>query len=349
MDLLLFVLVLGFLVLVHELGHFLAARAVGIPIEEFGIGFPPRLVTLFTWKGTRFTLNLIPFGGFVRPKQGPTPDSPDALRAAPPKHQLLVLVAGPLMNLVTALVLFLVLFGSYGRPVPRELVIWYVEPDSPAAQAGLQPGDRLLEVAHQPVTDFSTLRELVKKYAGQPIPMKVRRGQTVLTVTVVPRPDPPPGQGAMGIRLLEYGWEPVPGQERVSLAWQSFAQQIEALVTFPIRLLTARTPEERPAGKVLGFRGMYTSLQTALYIDRVLGHRPPVYALSMVASLSLSLGILNLLPIPALDGGRILVLLGEMLFRRRLPVQWEYAIMLAGFFLLMAVMVFINLREWLPQ
>ena len=349
MDVLFFFIALGLLILIHELGHFLAARAVGIPIEEFGIGFPPRLFTLFTWQGTRFTFNAIPFGGFVRPQPGPTPESPDALRRAPQKHQLLVLIAGPLMNLVVALLVYVVVYLAFGKPVPRELVIWYVEPDSPAAQAGMLPGDRIVAVAGRPVEDLEDLQQAVQAHAGQPLPLTIRRQGEVLTVEVVPRRTPPPNQGPMGIRLLTYGWEPVPLLERFRLAWVTTVEQIRALVEFPIRLLTARTPEERPQGEVLGFRGMYTSFQTALYVDRVLGHGLPVYALSLVASLSISLGILNLIPFPALDGGRITVILGEMLFRRRLPVQWEYALMLVGFFVLMLVMVLINLREWLPQ
>ncbi len=349
MDALFFFVALGFLVLIHELGHFLAARAVGIPIEEFGIGFPPRLFTLFTWKGTRFTFNAIPFGGFVRPKPGATPEEPDALRAAPRKHQLLVLFAGPLMNLVLALLVYVLVYLAFGRPTSKEVVIWYVEPNSPAAQAGFQPGDRILTVAGEPIDDLKTLQQAVQEGLGQPLEVTVRRGTEIITLTVVPRAEPPPGQGPMGIRLLTYGWEPVPVLERLRLAWETTTEQIRALVEFPIRLLTARTPEERPQGEVLGFRGMYTSFQTALYVDRVLGHGLPVYALSLVASLSISLGILNLIPFPALDGGRITVILGEMLFRRRLPVQWEYAIMLVGFVVLMVVMFLINLREWLPQ
>ncbi len=345
MDLLYFALALGFLILVHELGHFLAAQAVGIPIEEFGIGFPPRLVTLFTWRGTRFTLNLIPFGGFVRPRSGPSPESPDALRSAPPMHQFFVLVAGPLMNLLSALVFYLVVFLAFGRPVPSELVIWYVEPNSPAAQAGIRPGDRIVAVQQRPLEDLETLQKMVKDYAGRPLTLTLRRGDRTWTVTVVPRRNPPPGQGAIGVRLLEYGWEPAPLTERVLLAWETTVDHIRALAELPVRLVFGR----RPAGEVLGLRGMYTSFQTALYVDMVLGHRLPVYTFYLMASLSVSLGVLNLLPFPVLDGGRIVVALGEMLFHRRLPVQWEYAIMLVGFLVLMTVMVLINLREWLPQ
>ncbi len=350
MDILWFVVVLGFLVLIHELGHFLAARAVGIPIDEFGIGFPPRLVTLFTWKGTRFTLNAIPFGGFVRPRMGASPDEPDALRAAPPRHQLLVLAAGPLVNLLFALLLYLVIFVSTGRPNPQQLVVWYVEPGSPAEAAGLQPGDRIIAVEGRSLKDeLGLLQRLVRERAGQPLTLTVLRDGQTLTLTVVPRPDPPPGQGPIGIRLLPFGWEPIPLWERVALAWETTWVQVREMVSFPVRLALARTPEERPQGEILGFRGMFTSFQTALYIDRVVNLGVPVYTLFLVASLSLSLGVLNLMPFPALDGGRIVVILGELLVRRRLPVQWEYALMLVGFMVLMMAMFLINLREWLPQ
>lgn len=350
MDLFLFVLVLGVLVLLHELGHFTVAKAFGIPIEEFGIGFPPRIATLFTWKGTRFTLNAIPFGGFVRPKGDPQAHTHDALRRAPGWQQFLVILAGPAVNLVIAVGLYWVMFVSHGLPVEKSIVVWYVEPDSPAWQAGMQPRDRILAVNGIPVRDLDTLHNLVQAHQGEVMTVTVARGEGTVTLRVLARRNPPPDQGPMGIRIVPYGWEPVSAGQAVVHAVGTTWAYAHALFRFPVDLIMAQMGlRPAPQGELLGFRGIYTSLKTAFLADTMLGHRMPVYTLSLVAGLSLSFGVLNLFPVPMLDGGRLVIILGEGLARRRLPVQWEYAIMLVSFFLLMALMLVINLREWLPQ
>ena len=350
MDLIYFLLALSLLVLLHEMGHFLMALRFGIPIEEFGIGFPPRLATLFTWRGVRFTLNLIPFGGFVRPKSDPEMQEHDALRRAPWRHQFLVVAAGPLVNLLIGVVLLGLIYTTYGLPAEREIVVWYVEPNSPAMQAGMQPGDRILAVDGQPVQDVQTLHLLIRERLGRPMRVTVRRGEQTLDLQVVARKNPPPNQGPMGIRVLPYGWTPVSFVEAWTYALRTTGEYAYALASFPVQVLQARfTGAPRPEGELIGFRGMYTSLRSAFMIDRLLGHRLPAYSFSLIAMLSISFGVLNLMPIPALDGGRLVVILGEALLRRRLPVRVEYAIMFLGFVFLMFLMVVINLREWLPQ
>ncbi len=349
MDLLFFALALAFLILIHELGHFLAAKALGIEIEEFGIGFPPRLLRLFEWRGTVFTLNLIPFGGFVRPKGEGDPSKPDALAQAPPLRRAVVILAGPLMNLLVGGLAYLVIFAATGAPKNEAVLVWWVEPDSPAEAAGLRPGDLILAAEGEPTPSARALQQVVRAHAGQPVRLTLRRGDQTLTVTVAPRPDPPPGQGPMGIRIVDYGWEPVPWPERLRLAATALVEHTLALMRLPWDMLRAYltpTPEP-PPGEVMGFRGMYTSFQLAFAVDRAAPTPVPVYTLSLVASLSLSLAVLNLLPIPALDGSRLVLALGEWVFRRRLPWRVEFALMLVGFFVLLALMVLVNLREWL--
>src|SRR5512142_2603298 len=139
-----FILTFGGVVLIHEFGHFIAARISGIEVEEFGIGLPtPKALTLFTWKGTRFTLNWLPLGGFVRPKGENDPNVPGGLAAANPWKRLFVLFAGPVMNLLTAIVVFALLIGLEGMATSGPIKIAGISPDSPAEQAGLQPGDTI--------------------------------------------------------------------------------------------------------------------------------------------------------------------------------------------------------------
>jgi len=349
MDLLFFALALAFLILIHELGHFLAAKALGIEIEEFGIGFPPRVARLFEWRGTVFTLNLIPFGGFVRPKGEGDPSKPDALAQAPPLRRALVILAGPMMNLLVAAAAYILIFGVAGVPKPQAILIWYVEPHSPAEAAGLRPGDLIIAAQGHPTAEAQELQQVVRAHLGEPLRLTIRRGEATLTITVVPRPNPPPGQGPLGIRIVEYGWQPVPLPERLRLAWSALWEHVLALLRLPWQMLKAYlAPQPQPPpGEVMGFRGMYTSFRTAFAVDRVAPNPVPVYTLSLIASLSLSLAVLNLLPIPALDGSRLVLALGEWVFRRRLPWRVELALMWVGFFVLLALMVLINLREWL--
>ncbi len=349
MDLLFFALTLAFLILIHEFGHFLAAKALGIEIEEFGIGFPPRVARLFEWQGTVFTLNLIPFGGFVRARGEGDPQQPDALAQAPPGRRALVILAGPLMNLLIGALAYLIIFGVMGREEPQAILIWYVEPQSPAEAAGLQPGDLIVAVEGQPVRQVTELHALLRPYRGRPVHLTIRREERTLTVTLVPRRNPPPNQGPMGIRVLEYGWVPVPWGERLRLAWEATYEYTRALLRLPWDFLHSffNPQVAPPQGEVLGFRGMYTSFQLAFAVDRAARTPVPVMTLSLIASLSISLAVLNLLPIPALDGSRLLLALGEAVLGKRLPWRVEFVLMLVGFIFLLALMVLINVREWL--
>jgi regulator of sigma E protease len=149
---LVFILAFGGMVLIHEFGHFIVARLCKIEVEEFGIGLPtPGAVTLFTWQGTRFTLNWLPLGGFVRPKGENDPNVPGGLAAASPWKRLAVLVAGPLMNLITAVIVFSIIINQSGGIItsqpensgPTRLLVTSVVPGSPAEAGGFQVGDTI--------------------------------------------------------------------------------------------------------------------------------------------------------------------------------------------------------------
>src|SRR5574341_1592255 len=135
---LIFVAVFAGVVFIHELGHFLVARLLKVEVEEFGFGLPPRILTLFRWKGTEFTLNWLPVGGFVRPKGENDPNVPGGLAAANPWTRLGVLFAGPFMNLLLGVAVFALLFFQVGVPDYTQVQIDGVLPNSPAAQAGIQ-------------------------------------------------------------------------------------------------------------------------------------------------------------------------------------------------------------------
>jgi regulator of sigma E protease len=182
-----FILAFGGMVLIHEFGHFIAARMSGIEVDEFGIGLPtPGAVTLFKWKGTRFTLNWLPLGGFVRPKGENDPNVPGGLAAASPWKRLFVLVSGPMMNLLTAVVIYAIIFNMVGVPDTSRVLVDTISSDSPAAAAGFKSGDVFVSGNGQPIANYDQLRVIVDENAGKPVNFLVERDGKQVALTATP-------------------------------------------------------------------------------------------------------------------------------------------------------------------
>ena len=198
--------VLGILILVHELGHFFAARLVGIRVEEFGMGLPPRLFGHKAKSGVIYSINWIPFGGFVkmygqddlRPDGGAA-YGPDSFVSKTPLQRAFVLVAGVLMNLLLAILLFtLIALGQTRDGVYIDQVL----ADTPANAAGWRAGDRIVSVAGREIgRDSDALRALTEQYAGRPMPVTIERDGRPIQTEVVPRVEVPEGQGRAGVQL----------------------------------------------------------------------------------------------------------------------------------------------------
>jgi regulator of sigma E protease len=199
----LLVVVLGGMIFAHELGHFLVARLFNIEVEEFGFGLPllPRIATLFTWHGTEFTLYPIPLGGFVRPKGENDPAIPDGLAAANPWKRLAVLFAGPLMNLLTAVVVASIMIAQTGISVPGKLVIRDVTANSPASQAGLRDNDVIQSIQGQPATDRDAAIALIRANLDKPVVLVVERNGQQVAITATPLSTRSVQEGALGIAL----------------------------------------------------------------------------------------------------------------------------------------------------
>lgn len=197
---LLIVPILAFLIIIHELGHFFAARSVGVTVEEFGIGIPPRVKG---WKrnGVLWSLNAIPFGGFVRVKGEDGADvSPGSMNAVGPLKRGWFLIAGPLMNLLAAVVLSILIVGVQGKPVElAPLYIGTVAPASPAEEAGWRPGDKIIAVNGVELDEAQDIVSVINANAGEETVVTIERGTRVMETSLVPRTDPPPGEGATGI------------------------------------------------------------------------------------------------------------------------------------------------------
>jgi len=354
---LIFVGVFVGVVLIHEFGHFVVARLLKVDVEEFGIGLPPRALTLFKWKGTDFTLNWLPLGGFARMKGENDPNIPGSLAASTPWVRLGVLFAGSTMNLLAGLVVNTILFTQVGVPDVSQVMLYEVTPDSPAAQAGLQADDLILAIDGEQITSDEQFRSLIQSHLDQPIQVTVQRGDETMEVTATPLSSRSAEEGALGI---------LPGPPMVPTT--SFIQaipygsmytyaQMRQIVSLPVMLIRNQlSPEE---GRFVGLKGIYDLFGQA--ISRDVESRediPPAasgpapteptnFTLQIIASLTLTLGIFNLLPFPALDGGRILFVLPELIFRKRVPPELENVVHAVGLALLIAFMIYINAMDFI--
>ncbi len=342
-----FIVVLGLLLFFHEFGHFIVARLFKIEIEEFGFGFPPRLVRLFKLGQTEFTLNLIPFGAFVRPKGENDPEVPGGLAAAKPGIRLAVLLGGPAMNILVGLVLFSVMFLRIGSPITDKVEVVDVSPTSPAEQAGLKPGDLVVSINGQAITSTDALRTAIQNNLGKEITIALSRSNQPYTVKLTPRAKPPSGQGPLGI-VMGNPYRAVTLGEAIPAAVSTAYDQAYQLVTLPVKLIEGQVSSQE--GRVVGPKGMFDIYSQAVQMDSAATstpiQQPAVNVLFFVGTISVALGLTNLLPIPALDGGRIIFVLPELILRRRVPARYENLVHLIGFAALLLLMGYITFQDF---
>ncbi len=331
-----FFIVIGPLILIHETGHFVGARLTGVPIEEFGIGYPPRLVKLFERNGTAFTLNAIPLGGFVRPLGEDDPEVEGGLASSSKRTRIIVLSAGAVANVIAGYVLLVVMF-MVGAPVDQPgALITDVMPDSPAAAAGLQIDDVILGADDVEVERYDMLSEYTHNHAGQPITFTVLRGEDTLAITLTPLEDPPPGQWPVGIRytsvteIHQYG---------LFAALEQAALEIGDLAVNIIRLPVAiiRNQIELRFLRPVSVVGM--SQLGGMAIDQSISRNALWPILELTAFISIALALTNILPIPAFDGGRILFVLIEAVRGRRVDPRRETLIHYISFMVLLGLML----------
>jgi regulator of sigma E protease len=354
---LIFVGVFAGVVFIHELGHFLAARLFKVEVEEFGFGLPPRAFTLFRWKGTNFTLNWLPLGGFVRPKGENDPSVPGGLAASSPWVRLGVLVAGPLMNLLAGVLVNSMLFAQVGIPAMDQVILYEVTPGSPAAQAGLQAEDFILTVDGEQIQGDDDFRAAIRSHLDLPMQITVLRGEETLELTATPLSSRTVEEGALGILP---GPPLVPAEsyiQTIPIGAMYTYSQVRAILSLPAQIIRGNlAPEE---GRFIGLKGIYDLFGQAISRDvesrdlvppaapMASDIEPTNFTIQLIASLTLTLGIFNLLPFPALDGGRILFVLPELVLRRRVPAELENWVHSIGFLLLILFMVYINAMDFI--
>ncbi len=329
-----FVVIVGisFLIFVHELGHFLVAKKMGLLVEEFGFGFPPRLFSKKVGE-TTYSLNWLPFGGFVKiygEDQGdvnpvvPTGRSFSALKAW---KRSLIIVAGVIMNFLIGWLLmsFIFMIG-----IPKTLFISEVLSDSPAAAVGLMSQDQV--AGFSSAKDFS---EYINKNRGKEITVQIRRGAEELSFKAIPRLNE---NAALGVALVEGGVE---RQGFLASFWEGLKASINivtGIVAGFAMLIWGLFTGGRIAADVVGPIGVFGVASQA-------GQLGIVYVIQLVALISLNLAVLNILPFPALDGGRFLFIILEKIKGSPLNAKFERAANAAGFSLLLLLMLAITIRD----
>jgi len=340
-DFLLFVVVLGSLIIGHELGHFFASKLTGVRVKEFGIGYPPRILTLFELKGTKYTLNWIPFGGFNLPDGEDDPSVPGGFAGASKRVRSAILIAGPAANILLAFIAFLFAFRFSAPDFERVQVIQVVE-GTPADQAGILTGDIILSVDDRSIIGTDTMVDAVKSRIGMLTEIKLLRDGHEVTVEVIPREQYPSNQGPVGV-TLGHPAKVMSWSEAAKIGLENIGLQVNAIIRLPGRLLSGTaSPEE---ARVSGLKGIHDLLAWANSIDR--SAQRPFLTLNMIGVISTGLALANLLPLPALDGGRLMFILFEVVFRRRISPRHEGLVHAIGFTLLLALMIYINLQDFI--
>lgn len=339
-----FILVLTPIVIIHELGHFIAAKMSGIKVLQFGIGFPPVAAKLFERNGTEYVIGWIPMGGFVRPAGEDDPTVEGGLAASSKRARLWTLAAGSIFNFIFAIIVFAILFA-----LPRAIMqvsVSQVSPDSPADVAGLVEGDILLEVNDQPIDGFGILTTEINQLAGSEISLLIERDGAEQTILAVPRlpENTPEGEGKLGIQMgqvetgemTRMGILPAIG----TATGTTFAFAYEML-SLPVRLIRNQVnPGEARMVSVVGISQIAGDAAKTSFEENRLQD-----ILWVVGAISLALGVTNLLPLPALDGGRILFVIIEAIRGRRVEPEREGMVHAIGMMLLLGLMVILIYQD----
>ena len=331
-----FLLLFGLVIFVHELGHFVVGKLAGVHVEEFGFGYPPKLFSLGTWRGTEYTVNAVPLGGFVR--MGEEDDTrPDSMANQPWYIRASAYLAGPLMNLFLALVCYFVILVFGQQMYVGQVLIEEVAPNSPAQAVGLQPGDQVLSINDVEVESTLDLSRETMLSAGTEVTLTVQRDGETRQFSLVPRVDPPEGQGAMGVMIRMENVETVTVQYPLGQAigrafqrtWNTFRLIIDGFVGM------IRGSVEPDVTGPVGLVQVTGEVARTGWVNLV----------ELGALVSVNLFILNLLPFPPLDGFRILIVAVEVIRGKRVPPQKEGVINAIGMLILLALMFLITYRD----
>jgi regulator of sigma E protease len=349
-----FIIVLSVLIFVHELGHFITAKRAGMKVEEFGFGFPPRI-----WGtkkgGTNYSINWIPFGGFVKilGEDGEKRNDSRSFSSKSAWKRVIVLAAGVVMNILLAFIL-LVFVNAVGLRVgfsdndmpnnAKNIMVQIVEvvDGSPAQKAGLNVLDQIKGITvngtETAITQVGQVQSIVSSNEGKNIVVDIQRGNQQIAVNITPRENPPAGQGAIGISLAMTGVIKYPWYRAIyqggSDTWEIFKETAIGYATIIKNVFTTGRPGVQLSGPV----GIAVITGQAERLGFA-------YLLQFMALISINLAVLNFIPFPALDGGRVLFIIIEKLKGSPIPRHVEMAVNTFGFALLILLMIYVTTKD----
>src|SRR5262245_24336444 len=339
------VIVFGLIVFVHELGHFLAAKFVGVGVERFSLGFGPKILGKKVGD-TEYLVSAVPLGGYVKMigeevGEDPAPAEIEKSFAHKPlPGRFLIVSAGPLFNLVSAVVVFVVLFVSFGFHVPLDIPrIGVVVPNLPAAKAGLEKGDEVISVAGEPVSTWKEMADKIQQSQGQALPFVVKRAKDGSTAELTVHPesrDDPMGGGkkfAIGI-TADSQVESVSLGRALSLAVQETWMWTKLIFQNLVMLVTGSASPKELGGPIL--IAQVAGQQAKLGLD---------YLLRFAAIINVNLAVFNLLPIPILDGGHLLFFSIEAILGRPPSLRARELALRFGFLLILTLIVFVMYND----
>ncbi|MBI3805835.1 MAG: RIP metalloprotease RseP [Nitrospirae bacterium] len=335
-----FLIVLGVLVFVHEFGHYIVARMCGVQVQTFSLGFGPRLISR-RWGPTEYCLSVIPLGGYVRllgddPKEEISPEEKDrSFLTQPVRKKIAIVVAGPLFNLLLALVIFVGVFMTGVPSLTSD--VGEVQPGSAAALAGMKSGDRILEIEGKKIAQWEEIRDTLQKSDGKELHFVVEREGQPLPLQVTPTMKET--QDVLGdshklwlIGILPKGSHTIKKYDPLTAAMMGAHrtwEMIELNVLGILRLIQGKISSDTIGGPIL--------------IAQMAGQQANEGILNVVlfiAILSINLGIINLFPIPILDGGHLLFFIIEGILGHPLSLKKREIAQQVGLFIIISLMVF---------
>ena len=348
------------LVVAHELGHFFVAKAFGVRVDEFGVGYPPRAKRLFTWRGTLFTLNWLPFGGFVKIFGEETSEDSDVAQNRglfsyqKMWKRLLIIAAGIIANLFLAAVLYAVSFGIgfLGDPNdfpgsvplgPVQTIVTGVLPESPAHLAGLERGDAVTKISagesSVEIKEIEQIAMFVKAHGTDPVTLSIVRGSTAMELTAVPELDSGTGIPMIGIGLASATQIRLPFFRAIGAGF-TYTAVITKSTVLSLGMLVG--------GAFRGDSGLLSQVSGPVGIATIAGQAFTLGIgsfLAFVALISVNLAVINLLPFPALDGGRLILELFSRKGKSKIPVRVVSAVNQVGFLVLIIFMLYVTYQD----
>ena len=340
------------LIVLHELGHFVLAKKFGVKVEEFGIGFPPRIIGK-KFGETLYSLNLLPFGAFVRiyGEQGGIEDCRSFI-GKPIWQRMLIVLGGVVSFWIIAAILLSIVAGAWGLPtavsdeenhtlIDPKVQIIAIAPGSPAQEVGLEIGDTIVGF-----DKLKEVQEFVEAHKGEEITLVIQRGKEVFEKRIIPRVSPPEGEGAVGVGLTRialkpYSWYQAPVQGFITCGQLTY----NIVNGWGLGLKSAVGLTQLPAGmkmEMMGPLGIFDLLREyfALGIN---------YFLFLISLIAVALALINILPIPALDGGKLIFLIIEGIRRRPINYKLEQRITVTSLALLIILIIFVTVKFDIPR